>query len=734
MRYRKKVCSTVEMKSGELTLDEKLALEKCATYLLRHIKKYPTMSKEVLAFMSWVLGEQAEGLFDFFMETGDRRKLETIREAFDESDMSLDDFVDLLSRAYTMAHPMRQKGFKRFVRAALMQRAKQLTCRKPSPILKKIQSLGEMFAMSDIDIELCAFLFVAQTYDTPEYFFDSHLECCTFKGRKFITNLLDMSEAQLHRSVSKLSRYGLLEDNYGDFRLEDEIVSHLQKPGTRLLTSEFYTRCEGSALPLDAHSIAEAKRVHLLKLLGKRTKTPAHVIFYGPSGTGKTSLARRVGQELNLPAFEISANKDNKSNNRRAAIIACINMTQSKRGALIIVDEADNLLNTQMSWLSRGETCDKGWLNELLEKPWLRMIWITNTTDRMDGAVMRRFSFSIAFKPLNRHQRAAQWEQVLRQNRVKRYFSRDQIAAMATEYNVSAGVMDTAVRKAIDSGACSREEFQASITLGLDAYLELVHRGSVPVREKPVEKQFTLRGLNLSGNIRSILKQVEAFGDYLNRTKAELSHQMCLLFYGPPGAGKTEMARHIGHRLAREIHFKRFSELQSKYVGEGEKNIRVAFNRTQDQKSILVIDEVDSALFDRSRAQHSWEISFTNEFLTAMERFRGLLICTTNRLLDLDSAALRRFTHKVKFDYLCADGNEIFFKQILAPLLRGVLKSDLRQRLAAIRCLTPGDFKTVRDQYAFCPEAERKPLLFIRALEDEARIKALSGAKKPIGF
>jgi AAA+ superfamily predicted ATPase len=178
---------------------------------------------------------------------------------------------------------------------------------------------------------------------------------------------------------------------------------------------------------------------------------------------------------------------------------------------------------------------------------------------------------------------------------------------------------------------------------------------------------------------------------------------MCLLFYGPPGAGKTEMARHIGQRLAREIHFKRFSELQSKYVGEGERNIRHAFNRAQDQKTILVIDEVDSVLFSRSRARHSWEISFTNEFLTAMERFRGLLICTTNRIRDLDPAALRRFTHKVNFGYLCPNGNEIFFNKILAPLLRGSLTPALRQRLAAIKCLTPGDFKTVRDQYAFYP-------------------------------
>ena len=55
---------------------------------------------------------------------------------------------------------------------------------------------------------------------------------------------------------------------------------------------------------------------------------------------------------------------------------------------------------------------------------------------------------------------------------------------------------------------------------------------------------------------------------------------------------------------------------------------------------MLVIDEADSVLFDRDHARHSWEISFTNEFLTRMEHFRGILICTTNRMKDLDGASI----------------------------------------------------------------------------------------------
>ncbi len=78
------------------------------------------------------------------------------------------------------------------------------------------------------------------------------------------------------------------------------------------------------------------------------------------------------------------------------------------------------------------------------------------------------------------------------------------------------------------------------------------------------------------------------------------------------------------------------------WVGEGEKNIKRAFAEAESEEAILIIDEADSLLFNRDRAVRSWEISFTNEFLTRMERFRGILICTTNRVEDLDSASLRR--------------------------------------------------------------------------------------------
>ena len=83
--------------------------------------------------------------------------------------------------------------------------------------------------------------------------------------------------------------------------------------------------------------------------------------------------------------------------------------------------------------------------------------------------------------------------------------------------------------------------------------------------------------------------------------------------------------------------------------GDTEKNIRDGFEEAEREEAILIMDEVDSFLFSRDWAQRSYEVSFTNEFLTRMERYRGILICTTNRLTDLDQASIRRFQYKIGF-------------------------------------------------------------------------------------
>jgi SpoVK/Ycf46/Vps4 family AAA+-type ATPase len=194
------------------------------------------------------------------------------------------------------------------------------------------------------------------------------------------------------------------------------------------------------------------------------------------------------------------------------------------------------------------------------------------------------------------------------------------------------------------------------------------------------------------------------------------------------------LARFIAEKLDREIICKRVSDIQNKYIGETEKNIKNAFFEAEREEAVLVIDEADSLLFSRDRAVRSWEISFVNEFLTQMERFRGILICTTNRMKDLDQASIRRFNHKIGFDYLTASGNQIFYDLFLGSLTGDAIEDATRDEIKQIVNLTPGDFKIVRDRYSFYPSENVNHNMLIEDLQKEAEIKMQHQGNKQIGF
>ena len=277
----------------------------------------------------------------------------------------------------------------------------------------------------------------------------------------------------------------------------------------------------------------------------------------------------------------------------------------------------------------------------------------------------------------------------------------------------------------MESASSAKSHFLGTMKITLESYETLSNNGEKSINKNEIEKNYCLEGLSIDGDLDAILTQLEAFNAYFKNDERHQTINMNLLFYGPSGTGKSELARYIADQLDRKIICKRISDLQSMYVGEGEKNIKRAFQEAEAEEAVLVIDEADSLLFSRDKARHSWEISFTNEFLTQMEKFRGILVCTTNRLDDLDSASLRRFNHKIGFDYLTAEGNLLFYDIFLKSLTFDKLDSISREDLKRIEKLAPGDFKLVRDRYSFHPHSDINHAMLIDALKNESKLKTV---------
>ena len=132
-----------------------------------------------------------------------------------------------------------------------------------------------------------------------------------------------------------------------------------------------------------------------------------------------------------------------------------------------------------------------------------------------------------------------------------------------------------------------------------------------------------------------------------------------MIFWGPPGTGKTFFAKAIATSLNATVSIVSGPELKSKWVGESEQNLRRIFAQARKSApSIIIFDELDSFASARGTYTGSGvEHSMVNQLLTEMDGFRSeelvFVVGTTNFSESLDPALLRpgRFELSIEVPY-----------------------------------------------------------------------------------
>ena len=215
--------------------------------------------------------------------------------------------------------------------------------------------------------------------------------------------------------------------------------------------------------------------------------------------------------------------------------------------------------------------------------------------------------------------------------------------------------------------------------------------------QKSVNSSYDLSVLNTSIPAQEIVEMVQ------NAITNDMESQgkekgIRILFYGLSGTGKTNLAHYIADAIGKKLLCKNASDILGMYVGESEKNIAKAFEEAKEQKKILLFDEVDSFFRERSYASRSWEITQVNEFLTQMEKFEGIVICTTNLRNIMDKAMQRRFHIMVEFKALKDEGVESLLGKYFPHF--DFNEEDIR-RISRFQSATPGDFGNLSSRLRF---------------------------------
>jgi transitional endoplasmic reticulum ATPase len=493
-------------------------------YMDRLLTRFHRLDHEILEIIHWLVGSEIadEDLAPLatMLESGDRRRrsipdLDEIRHEI----RSHRDFANFMETCLQKARRDEHTSVIELLKGLLKKRLDQLQYSGASDIEKSLSTLQQMFDLSELEKELCLFLFIVSTYDEVQNLFQYNLHCDSFSGRNYLAVILGANSSEIGEAIGgKLSKIGILDSGrHGSLSMDTGFVTLIQNQYGGDIKTEFFRRIDPDPVAIDAHMVEPEVIDHILNLLKNKPIGSTHIIFYGPPGTGKTSLAYGIGKALGLPIYLVDHGAKERSWKRQAAITASVNMASQGSGALVIADDADNIVGTRNSWFFSGETSDKRWLHDVLETPGVRMIWTVNSIDRIEESVARRFSYSLAFKPFSRVQRKRIWETILTEYRLDSFFQGRELDHLASRFNVSAGVIEQAVKKAAEIGSDSEDNVQKAVLLSLEAYQSLTNGGRKPVITGKINPEsFSIEGLNLSGvELSTLLKHLESFDDYL---------------------------------------------------------------------------------------------------------------------------------------------------------------------------------------------------------------------------
>jgi len=407
----------------------------------------------------------------------------------------------------------------------------------------------------------------------------------------------------------------------------------------------------------------------LFKNLG--VKPPKGILLYGPPGTGKTLIARAVANEtgaffflINGPEIMSKMAGESESNLRRA-----FEEAEKNSPAIIFIDEIDSIAPKRDK--TNGEV-ERRIVSQLLtlmdglkSRSHVIVIGATNRPNTIDPALRRfgRFDREIdigipdvtgRLEILRIHTKNMKLdadvdlEQLA--NETHGYVGAD-VAALCTEGALNCirekmdliDIEDDKIPvEVLDAMSVTMDHFRAALESSNPSALRET------VVEVPNVTWDDIGGLEkVKQELMEMVQYPVEFKDKFK--KFGLSPSTGVLFYGPPGCGKTLLAKAIANECQANFISIKGPELLTMWFGESESNVRDVFDKArQAAPCILFFDELDSIA--RARGSSSGDAGgagdrVLNQILTEMDGIESkksvFIIGATNRPDIIDPALMR---------------------------------------------------------------------------------------------
>lgn len=547
---------------------------------------------------------------------------------------------------------------------------------------------------------------------------------CSGKSQKEIRMLL--------KNDQKLKAYGLI-DSDGD--MDEDAMDAIYEKDMRLYFTDI-VKSEKSvkAYETNSFSVSEEQTDVAVQLL--KSKNACNILLYGAPGAGKTeyakALIKQAGLKMTTYKNELEVSDKDDADAKALSRLNCY-LSLKKEDSVLVVDEAENVLHTrEFSFFGMSlSSSQKGTVNKMLETSENKCIFIVNYTTEMDESTLRRFTYSIKFQAMPKETLRSIAAEKLKPVNMPAVLKND-ILDMCGKYKITGASVDNVVKaiSSLDYQKGKEDKVRKDIKSVLEANSSLLY-GKTKMRDA-VKKSYDLSVLNTSVSAAEIIEMLKTAELYKKENQnEENSEGVRMLFYGLSGTGKTELARYISTVLGKPLLLKRCSDLLGPYVGQTERLIAEAFEEAESTDSILLFDEADSFFADRAGAKQSWERTQVNEFLTQMEEFSGICICTTNLRKIMDPAMQRRFHIITEFKALNEDGITTLLKSFFGKYK---FNDGQIQELAKFNTVTPGDFGSLKNKMRFIPQEKLNSEYVVNELLKIQDEKRMNGGGAKIGF
>ncbi|VVB54209.1 VCP-like ATPase [uncultured archaeon] len=396
---------------------------------------------------------------------------------------------------------------------------------------------------------------------------------------------------------------------------------------------------------------------------------PKGVLLYGPPGTGKTLLAKAVANETNAYFIHLNGPEiiDKFYGESERRLREVFEEAQQNAPAIIFIDEVDSIAPKREE--TRGEVERRvvaqllALMDGLVSRGDVIVIAATNREDAIDPALRRpgRFDREIEigvpdkdgrYEILQIHTRGMPLAQDVDLRKIgdtTHGFVGADLYAVARESAMSA------LRKILPKIDLEKEVIPAEVLETLqvtkDDFTDALRTIQPSALREVLVEVPNVKWTDIGG-LKEVKQQLKEAVEWpLKNPKAfkkiGITPPKGVLLYGPPGCGKTLLAKAVATESEANFIAIKGPELLSKWVGESEKGVREVFKKArQTAPTIILFDEIDSLVPRRGMysGSHVTE-TIVNQVLTELDGIESMenvvVIGSTNRHDMLDPGILR---------------------------------------------------------------------------------------------